>query len=156
MDLLRGRSRVHPQAAQGTYVGTARYHPGGEGFRTGSGRVSVAGLLAMRPGSRTRLRHRLRCHTGRKGERRSLSERDYIGLIDAIHQLVKAPIVLVRGRLSTHVSHAMRDLISARDWLTVFSLPAYAPELNAVEFLSAHVKRSLANLSSVALDRLEF
>ncbi|MEU6974307.1 transposase [Kitasatospora aureofaciens] len=121
----------------------------------GSGRVSVAGLIAMRPGSRTRLCHRLRRHTGRKGERRSLSERDYIGLIDGIHQLVKAPILLVWDRLNTHVSHAMRDLINARDWLTVFILPAYAPELNAVEYLWAHVKRSLANLASVALDRLE-
>ncbi|MFJ2189735.1 transposase [Kitasatospora sp. NPDC087861] len=120
-----------------------------------SGRVSVAGLLAMRPGSRTRLCHRLRRHTGRKGERRSLSERDYIGLIDGIHQLVRAPIVLVWDRLNTHVSHAMRDLISARGWLTVFILPAYAPELNAVEYLWAHVKHSLANLATVALDRLE-
>ncbi|MET8957781.1 transposase [Streptomyces sp. NPDC004533] len=119
-----------------------------------SGRVSVAGLIAMRPGSRTRLCHRLRLHTGRKGNRRSLSEHDYIGLIDGMHQLVKAPIVLVWDRLNTHVSHAMRDLIDARDWLTVFALPAYAPELNAVEYLWAHVKRSLGNLSSVALDRL--
>ncbi|MEY9997821.1 hypothetical protein ABIE67_009940 [Streptomyces sp. V4I8] len=108
----------------------------------------------MRPGSRTRLCHRLRLHTGRKGERRSLSEDDYIRLIDGMHQLVKAPIVLVWDRLNTHVSHTMRDLIDARDWLTVFILPAYAPELNAVEYLWAHVKRSLANLSSVALDRL--
>ncbi|MGW2770765.1 transposase, partial [Streptomyces sp. NPDC001275] len=120
-----------------------------------SGRVSVAGLIAMRPGSRTRLCHRLRRHTGRKGERRSLSERDYIDLIDGMHQLVKAPIVLVWDRLNTHVSHTMRALVEARDWLTVFTLPAYAPELNAVEYLWAHVKHSLANLSSVALDRLE-
>jgi hypothetical protein len=119
-----------------------------------SGRVSVAGLIAMRPGSRTRLCHRLRLHTGRKGERRSLSEHDYIDLIDGVHQLVRAPIVLVWDRLNTHVSHAMRNLIDARDWLTVFILPAYAPELNAVEFLWAHVKRSLANLANVALDHL--
>jgi hypothetical protein len=91
----------------------------------------------MRPGSRTRLCHRLRRHTGRKGERRSLSERDYIALIDGMHHLVKAPLVLVWDRLNTHVSHAMRDLIKARDWLTVFTLPAYAPELNAVEYLWA-------------------
>ncbi|WP_197084542.1 hypothetical protein [Saccharothrix sp. ST-888] len=36
-----------------------------------------------------------------------------------------------------------------------FVLPAYAPELNAVEHLWANVKRSLANLASIALDRLE-
>jgi putative transposase len=63
--------------------------------------------------------------------------------------------MLVWDRLNTHVSHAMRDLINARDWLTVFILPAYAPELNAVEYLWAHVKHSLANLASVALERLE-
>jgi hypothetical protein len=120
-----------------------------------SGRLSVAGLIAMRPGSRTRLCHRLRRHTGRKGERRSLSERDYIALIDGMHHLVKAPLVLVWDRLNTHISHAMRDLIEAREWLTVFTLPGYAPELNAVEYLWAHVKHSLANLASVALDRLE-
>lgn len=68
--------------------------------------------------------------------------------------MVKAPIVLVWDRLTTHASQAMRDLIGARDWLTVFILPAYAPELNAVEYLWAHVKHGLANLASVALDRL--
>ncbi|GAA0346049.1 transposase [Streptomyces blastmyceticus] len=95
----------------------------------GSGRVSVAGLIVMRPGSWTRMCHRLRRHTGRKGERRSLSEHDCVALIDGIHQLVKAPIALVRDRLNTHVSHAMRDLISARDWLMVFILPIHDPRL---------------------------
>ncbi|WP_231591354.1 hypothetical protein [Saccharothrix sp. ST-888] len=37
----------------------------------------------------------------------------------------------------------------------MFLLSAYAPELNPVEGLWAHVKRSLANLASVALDKLE-
>ena len=40
----------------------------------------------------------------------------------------------------------MRELIAARDWLTVFQLPAYAPELNPVEPVWSHLKRSLANL----------
>jgi DDE superfamily endonuclease len=35
--------------------------------------------------------------------------------------------------LNTHTSRAMRDLIAARDWLTVCQLPAYAPELNPAE-----------------------
>lgn len=68
--------------------------------------------------------------------------------------LVKAPIVLVWDCLSTHVSHRMRGLIDARSWLTVFPLPACAPELNAVQYLWAHVKHSLANLAGVALHRL--
>ena len=72
-----------------------------------SGRLSVAGLIAMRPGSRPRL-----CN-----------------------------------RLNTHVSHAVRELIDQRDWLTVFLPPAYSPDLNPVEGVRAHIKHSLANLS---------
>ncbi|WUJ00934.1 winged helix-turn-helix domain-containing protein [Streptomyces sp. NBC_00391] len=60
-----------------------------------SGRLSVAGMIAMRPGSRTRLCHRLRTHGAGKGKRRIMGERDFIALIDGIHHLVKAPIVLV-------------------------------------------------------------
>jgi hypothetical protein len=64
----------------------------------GLGRVSMAGLSALRPGPRTRLCYRLRVHHGRKGERRSLSETDYIRLIDGAHQTLKAPIILVWDR----------------------------------------------------------
>ncbi|WP_456302303.1 IS630 family transposase [Streptomyces chartreusis] len=120
-----------------------------------SGRLSVAGLIAVRPGSRTRLCHRLRTHRAGKGKRRSMGERDFIAPVDGVHQLVKAPIVLVWDRLNTHVSRAMGKLISEREWLTVFLLPAYSPDLNPVEWVWAHVKRSLANLAVVALDRLE-
>lgn len=120
-----------------------------------SGRLSVAGLIAMRPGSRTRLCHRLRTHPAVKGARRSMSERDFIDLVDGVHQLVRAPIVLVWDRLNTHVSRRMRGLVAEREWLTVFLLPAYSPDLNPVEWVWAHVKRSLANLAVMALDRLE-
>lgn len=109
----------------------------------------------MRPGSRTRLCDRIRMHRGCKGERRSLSEIDYIHLIDGAHQLLRAPIILVWDRLNTHVSAAMKKMIDARPWLTVFLLPAYAPELNPVEGLWSHCKRSLANLTSSVLERLE-
>jgi transposase len=54
--------------------------------------------------------------------------------------------VVVWDGLNTHTSHAMRELIAARTWLTVFQLPAYAPELNPVEPVWSHLKRSLANL----------
>ncbi|MFD7163665.1 transposase [Streptomyces violascens] len=120
-----------------------------------SGRLSVAGLVAMRPGPRTRLCHRLISHPAGKGKRRSMRERDFIALIDGAHQLVKAPIVLVWDRLNTHVSRTMRKLTDEREWLTVFLLPAYSPQLNPVEWVWAHVKRSLANLAVMALDRLE-
>src|SRR6516225_3225194 len=70
----------------------------------GSGRVSVAGVACLRPGARGRLVYRTRVHRGRKGERRSMSEADYAGLITAAHQELKAPVILVWDRLNTHVS----------------------------------------------------
>nr|WP_282206392.1 IS630 family transposase [Kitasatospora fiedleri] len=120
-----------------------------------AGRLSVAGLIAVRPGSRTRLCHRLVTHPAGKGMRRSMGERDFIALVDGVHQLVKAPIVLVWDRLNTHVSRAVRELVDQRARLTVFLLPAYSPDLNPVEWVWAHVKHSLANLAVMALDRLE-
>jgi len=121
----------------------------------GSGRLSMVGLIATRPGSRTRLCYRVKAHRGRKGERRSLSEADYIALLDTVHQQLRAPIILVWDRLNTHRSAVMRRMIAARPWLRVFSLPAYAPDLNPVEAVWSHVKRSLANPTSGSLTRLE-
>jgi transposase len=120
----------------------------------GSGRVSVAGLVCVRPGQRGRLIYRTRIHRGRKGERRSFAETDYAALLDAAHQQLGAPIVLIWDNLNTHVSAAMRELIAARDWLHVIRLPAYAPDLNPAEHVWSHVKRGLGNLIVHGIDQL--
>ncbi|MFJ6636960.1 hypothetical protein ACIQMR_37380 [Streptomyces sp. NPDC091376] len=44
----------------------------------------------MRPGSRTRLCHRLRTHPAGKGTRRSVDERDFIALVHGVYQMAKA------------------------------------------------------------------
>ena len=99
-----------------------------------SGRVSVAGLACLRPGSPGRFFYRLRVHRRRKGERRSMSEADYAELITAAHRTLNAPVILIWDNLNTHTSKAMRAFTSAHpDWLTVIRLPAYAPDLNPVE-----------------------
>jgi hypothetical protein len=56
-------------------------------------------------------------------------------------------VVLIWDGLSAHWSHKMRAHLDAqRDWLTVERLPAYAPELNPVEYLWANLKGAeLAN-----------
>lgn len=119
------------------------------------GRLSVAGLLCFRPGLPARPCYRLRRHTGRKGERRSMSETDYIRLLDGAHRLLMAPLIVVWDRLNTHVSKTMKALVTEREWLTVVLLPGYAPDLNPVEGLWAHIKRSLVNLAARALSELE-
>ena len=65
----------------------------------GSGRVSVAGLVCLKPDMRSRLLYRMRIHRGRKGERRSMSEADYAGLIAAAHRQLSAPLVWVWDNL---------------------------------------------------------
>lgn len=120
----------------------------------GSGRVSVAGLVCVRPGQRSRLIYRTLTHRGRKGERRSFAEADYAGLLDAAHQQLGGPIVLIWDNLNTHTSAAMRELIAARDWLHVIRLPAYAPDLNPAEHVWSHIKRGMGNLIVHGLDQL--
>ena len=120
----------------------------------GSGRVSIAGLVCLKPGHRSRLFYRTVAHRGRKGERRSFAETDYIALLDAAHQQLQAPIVVIWDNLNTHVSAAMRELIATRDWLHVIRLPAYAPELNPTEHVWSHLKASLGNLAAHGLDHL--
>ena len=121
----------------------------------GSGRVSVAGLACYRPGARARLFYRARVHRGRNGERRSMSEADYAGLIAAAHKELHAPVILIWDNLNTHVSAAMGRFVSAHpDWLTEVRLPAYAPELNAAEGAWANMKNGLGNLMARDVDQL--
>jgi putative transposase len=95
-------------------------------------RVSLAALIAVRPGCRPRLI--FRTHRARRGDKRKgFTETDYARLLDAAHQQLGGPLVLVWDNLNTHTSRAMRQLIAARDWLTVYQLPSYASELNPAE-----------------------
>ncbi|MFE0177977.1 transposase [Streptomyces sp. NPDC059002] len=48
----------------------------------------------------------------------------------------------------------MKQLVAARSWLTIFQLPPYAPELNPVEGVWSHLKRSLVNLAKRGIDQL--
>jgi putative transposase len=77
--------------------------------------------------------------------RKGFTEADYAALLDAAHQQLGGPLVLVWDNLNTHVIQAMAEIIAARPWLTVYRLPPYAHKLNPVEPVWSHLKRSLAN-----------
>jgi DDE superfamily endonuclease len=116
-------------------------------------RVSLAALLAVKPGQRPRLI--FRTHRARRSDKRKgFTETDYARLLDAAHRQLGGPVVLVWDNLNTHTSGAMAELIAARDWLTVFRLPPYASELNPVEPAWSNLKRSLANLARHNIDQL--
>nr|WP_245657896.1 transposase [Herbidospora mongoliensis] len=123
----------------------------------GGGRISIAALVAVKPAdpaAGARLIYRTRPYRGRKGEPKGFAAADYAALFDAAHQQLGAPLVVVWDNLNTHHSARMRELIAARPWLTVFYLPAYAPEFNPVEAVWAHMKKSLANLATRNQDQL--
>jgi hypothetical protein len=119
-------------------------------------RVSLAALIAIKPGHRPRLIYRVHKNRRRRGpdQRKGFTEADYARLLDAAYQQLGGPLVLVWDNLNAHISAAMTELIAARDWLTVFRLPPYAHELNPVEQVWSHLKRSLVNLAKRNLAQL--
>jgi len=118
-------------------------------------RVSLAALLCMKPGQRPRLVYRVHhARRSRGDQRKGFTEADFARLLDAAHQQLGGPIVLVWDNLNVHVSAVMAELIAARDWLRVYRLPPYAHELNPVEPVWSHLKRSLANLARRNLAQL--
>jgi transposase len=116
-------------------------------------RVSLAALIAVKPGHQPRLIYRLH-HARASDRRKGFTEADYARLLDAAHQQLGGPLVVVWDNLNTHVSAAMTELIATRDWLTVVQLPPYAHELNPVELVWSHLKRSLANLAKRNITQL--
>jgi transposase len=78
----------------------------------------------------------------------------FAALIDAAHQQLDGPIVLVWDGLRAHKSAKMRILIAAGPWLRVDRLPGYAPELNPTENMRSTLKRGMANLAAGTIDDL--
>jgi hypothetical protein len=120
----------------------------------GSGRISIAAMTCYKAGEKSRLLYRMMVHRGRKGEKKGFREHDFAALLDAAHQQLGGPIVLVWDNLGGHISALMRRLVSARKWLRVYQLPSYAPELNPVESVWSVLKRSLANLAAGTITRM--
>jgi hypothetical protein len=77
-----------------------------------------------------------------------------IGVLEQLASFYQGQrVVLLWDGLAAHWSLRMRAWVdSQRDWLTAERLPAYAPELNPVEYLWANLKGGeLANLPTITL-----
>ncbi|WP_449066609.1 IS630 family transposase [Planomonospora algeriensis] len=120
----------------------------------GSGRVSIAGLICVRPGERTRLLYRVMVFHDRKGEPKGFDVPDFTRLLQAAHRLLNAPLVVVWDNLGRHKNPAMRAFITGHDWLSTYLLPTYAPELNPAEGVWANMKGKICNLAVDGVDAL--
>ncbi len=115
----------------------------------GSGRVLMAGMIRVRPGRETRLIYRTQTYRGRTGEKKGFRARAFADLLtSARRQLGDAPLIAVGDNANTHHAKVLREFCDRNsDWLTIVKLPPYAPDLNPVEGVWAHLKKSLANLA---------
>jgi DDE superfamily endonuclease len=117
------------------------------GHRFGWKKASMAAALGYRPdGTAARLCFHL--------QQPSYNTDTLINVLDQLGTFYAGQrVVLIWDGLSSHWSHRMRAFLdSQREWLTAERLPAYAPELNAVEYLWANLKGAeLANLPTTTL-----
>ncbi|MGW7332595.1 IS630 family transposase [Streptomyces sp. NPDC054840] len=121
----------------------------------GSGRVSMAGLTCYKPGKRSRMFYSVREYRGRKGEPKGIGWRDLRDLLVRAHIQLGGPIVLVWDNLRMHLVEPMLEFIAAHaDWLTVFQLPSYSPDLNPQEGIWSLVKRAIGNLAAADLGQI--
>jgi transposase len=121
----------------------------------GGGRVSIAGVVCYRPGDRPRLFYQLLICRRRKGEPKGFAWSDYRDLIITTHRQLGAPLVWCWDNLNIHLAPGLAEFaIENKDWLRIYRLPAYAPDLNPAEGIWSLLKRSMANFAAPGLDHL--
>jgi transposase len=121
----------------------------------GNGRANVAGVVCFRPGQRPHLLYKLHVYHGRKGEPKSFTWSEYRDLILAAHQQLDAPLVWCWDNLNVHLAHELADFAAEhQEWLWIFQMPTYAPELNPAEGIWSLLRRSMANFLATDLGGL--
>ncbi len=96
-------------------------------------RLSIAALACYKPGHRSRPIYRPRADHGNPDGRKSFAWRAYGDLLQAAHQELGGPIMLIWDNLNVYLTAGMRRYIANRHWLIAYQLPSYAPDLNPVE-----------------------
>jgi hypothetical protein len=116
---------------------------------TGGGRVSIAGVVCYRPGDRPRLFYQLMVHRRRKGEPKGFTWQHYRDLITATHQQLGAPLIWCWDNLNIHLAPQLATFATEnKEWLRIYRLPAYAPDLNPAEGIWSLLKRAMANFAA--------
>lgn len=111
--------------------------------------MSAIGAIALSP-DRSRVRTFLRLHPG------PIRAPQVVAFLRSLRHHLRGKVLLVWDRLGVHRSRLVKEyLAKERQWLEVEWLPAYAPELNPVEYLWRHLKSgSSANFCAHGLSDL--
>ncbi|MFE5550313.1 transposase [Streptomyces sp. NPDC056534] len=90
----------------------------------------MVGMACWKPGQRSRLIYAIREYRGRKDEPKGFGWHDFHDLVVRARIQLGGPIMLVWDNVRLHLTSGMREFIDANaEWLTVFQLPTYAPDL---------------------------
>ena len=86
----------------------------------------------------------------------TINKESMVAFLDAMHSEIDGPVVLLWDGLPVHRSKIVKEHIdSCKEWLKVERFPAYAPELNPVEYLLSAIKsKDVANLCAVSIDHI--
>jgi transposase len=121
----------------------------------GRGRVNIAGVVCYRAGHRSRFFYTLHVWHGRRGEPKTFSWRQYRDLIIAAHRQLGTPVVWCWDNLNVHLQQDLVDFaLEHKDWLQIFQLPSYTPDLNPAEGVWSLLKRHLADFAAADLNHL--
>ena len=102
-------------------------------------RISTIGAIALSP-DRRRVRTFLSWHPG------SIRAEQIVSFLRSLRRHLPGKVLLVWDGLGAHHSRETKlHLAKQRHWLEVERLPAYAPELNPVEYLWSCLKAGAAN-----------
>lgn len=112
-------------------------------------KVSAMGSVALSPkGRRVRVFFRLKPDGNFGGD-------ECAEFIRQLEQNIKGPIILVWDRLRAHRSKTVAAQLKKSRRVEIELLPAYAPELNPVEYLWSYLKAvSMANFAPTELEEL--
>ena len=112
-------------------------------------RLSAIGALSTTPGGR-----KVRLFLSLLGG--NVTSEVVIRFLRNLRRHIRGKVVLLWDRLPAHRSKCTQQFIETQyHWLTVEFLPAYAPELNPVEWVWAYLSATdLANYSADSLDDL--
>jgi transposase len=121
----------------------------------GTGRVNVAGVVCLRPGDRPHLFYALHLYHGRKGEPKSFAWYQYRDLIITTHRQLGVPLVWCWDNLNIHLAPELADFAREnKEWLRIFQMPTYAPELNPAEGIWSLLRRAMGNFAAADLSGL--
>jgi len=111
-------------------------------------KVSAIAALCIAP-QRDVVRFYFRLHA------RDISAAQVMAFLSALDRELDAPWLLLWDRLNAHRARRTQAFLLARGWPQPSYFPAYAPELNPVEYAWSWLKNNpLANLARLDLDSL--